>query len=148
MISVAEAKAKILQLATATAKETIDLAAAAGRVLATEVRSQRAQPPFPSSAMDGYAVTEAAPGDTLAVIGQAAAGARFDGTLSKGQAVRIFTGAVVPQGATRVIIQEDVHRFGTQITLSPNVDSATYIRPRGTDFQLSLIHISEPTRPY
>ncbi len=145
MISVAEAKSKILKLATAKAKETIDLSAAAGRVLATEVRSQRAQPPFPSSSMDGYAVAEAAPGDTLEVIGQAAAGARFDGTLINGQAVRIFTGAVVPEGATRVIIQEDVRRSGTQITLSPNIDSATYIRPLGADFTTDSV-FSAPQR--
>ncbi len=85
--------------------------------------------------MDGYAVAgDPAPGDSLAVIGEAAAGRAFAGRLAPGEACRIFTGAPVPQGATRVVIQEDVLREGDRITLKPGADGARHIRAQGADF--------------
>lgn len=69
------------------------------------------------------------------VIGESAAGHRFDGEIKAGQAVRIFTGAPVPKGATRVVIQEDVTRKGDLITLGRDLDQSTYIRPAGGDFK-------------
>jgi len=85
--------------------------------------------------MDGYAVAgDALPGATLTVVGEAAAGRAWGGTLALGQAIRIFTGAPVPQGASRVVIQEDVTRDSNRITLGDRPDTATHIRPRGQDF--------------
>ncbi|MFT4784625.1 MAG: molybdopterin molybdotransferase [Paracoccaceae bacterium] len=136
MISVDEALDHVLSLVAPVGVEQVALAQSAGRVLAADVVARRAQPPFPASAMDGYAVRsrDAHPAATLRVVGQSAAGHRYQGTLSPGEAVRIFTGAPVPEGADRVIIQEDVERMGDAITLRPQLDDATYIRPAGGDF--------------
>ncbi|MBV7392780.1 molybdopterin molybdotransferase MoeA [Mameliella sediminis] len=135
MISVSEALDHLFSLASALETETVPLDRAAGRVLARPVSARRDQPPFPASAMDGYAVTTAAPGDRFTVIGESAAGHRFDGRVGPGQAVRIFTGAPVPPGATRVVIQEDVTRDDDRITLKATLDDNPYIRPAGTDFR-------------
>ncbi len=136
MISVDEALVHVLALAKLCDIETLPLGAAAGRVLAKDIIATRDQPPFASSAMDGYAVpgVEAEPDAMFKVIGESAAGHGFDGKIGAGQAVRIFTGAPVPQGATRVIIQEDVVRSGNLITLNRDLDAAPYIRPKGDDF--------------
>jgi len=69
------------------------------------------------------------------VIGEAGAGHAFAGTIGPGQAIRIFTGAPVPEGATRVVIQEDVVAEGRSITIRPNADKGTHIRPTGQDFR-------------
>ncbi|MEM8555368.1 MAG: gephyrin-like molybdotransferase Glp [Pseudomonadota bacterium] len=136
MITVDEALARLFDLVTPLPAETVPLRHAAGRVLAQPVTAKLTQPPFPASAMDGYAVagSEAQPGARFEVIGEAAAGSRFDGDLAPGQAVRIFTGAPVPNGADRIIIQEDVARDGDLITLRDNLDTADYVRPAGGDF--------------
>lgn len=134
MISVAQALDHLFALTSPLDVEEVPLIEAAGRTLARDVTARRDQPPFPASAMDGYAVTEATPGARLTVIGEAAAGARFDGAVAPGQAVRIFTGAPVPPGATRIVIQEDVTREGDVITLKDTLDTAAYVRPAGTDF--------------
>ncbi len=138
MISVDEALEKVLALLAPLDAETVPLARAAGRVLAGDIVATRAQPPFDASVMDGYAVRDAdvAPGATLTVIGEAAAGHRFHGVLSPGEAVRIFTGAPMPEGADRVVIQEDVERAGDRVLLKANIDSSRYIRPLGTDFNV------------
>ncbi len=136
MISVTEALDHLFALATPTGTETVPLSEAGGRVLAAPVTAARAQPPFPSSAMDGYALSgiEAEAEAMFKVIGESRAGARFAGRVGPGQAVRIFTGAPVPEGATRVIIQEDVTRQGDLITLARDLDPGPYIRPAGMDF--------------
>jgi molybdopterin molybdotransferase len=114
MITPAEALARILALMAPVDTETVPLAEAAGRVLAEPVVARRTQPPFPSSAMDGYAVraAEAAPGARLRLAGEAAAGRRHEGALGAGEAVRIFTGAPVPEGADAVLIQENAEAEG------------------------------------
>ncbi len=136
MISVSEALARVLALAAPLPTEAVPLADAAGRVLAEDAVATRAQPPFDASAMDGYALrgAEVAAGASFDVIGEAAAGAGFSGTLGAGQAVRIFTGAPVPEGADHVVIQEDVARDGDRITLLPTLGQGTNIRPKGGDF--------------
>ncbi|GGF55645.1 molybdopterin molybdotransferase [Mameliella alba] len=136
MISVSEALDQLFALAAPLPVETVPLVQAAGRVLARPVTARRDQPPFPASAMDGYAVAESAPGQRLTVIGESAAGTRFEGSVGPGQAVRIFTGAPVPEGATRIVIQEDVTRDGESITLHDDLDENPYIRPAGTDFRI------------
>ena len=125
MISVNEALDHIFARLTALDVETIPLRAAAGRVLAKSVAADRAQPPFAASIMDGYAVStpEIAPGDTFRVPGAAAAGHGAPSTLGPGEAVRIFTGAPVPQGAERVVIQEDVTRKNDVITINQKTAS-------------------------
>lgn len=135
MITVDEALAKLFGLVDEKAAETVPLANAHGRVLARDVFATRDQPPFAASAMDGYALRGAAAGKSFDVIGESAAGHGFSGEIGNGQAVRIFTGAPVPSGADRVIIQEDVVRTGTTITLNENLDPQTYIRPSGGDFK-------------
>ena len=137
MISVDEALSRCFALTRALDTETVPLRAALGRVMPQPARARLTQPPFPASAMDGYALQgDPAPGDSFTVIGEAGAGHAFPGTLGPGQAVRIFTGAPVPDGATRVVIQEDVERHGSTITLRPNADQGTHIRPAGQDFRL------------
>ena len=132
MISVDAALGHIFDLVTPLGSETVPLRAAAGRVLAAPVVAQHNQPPFRASVMDGYAVVGEA--ESYTVIGEAAAGHPFEGTLGQGEAVRIFTGAPLPETATRVIIQEDVTRAGDQITVAEGADTKAYIRQIGADF--------------
>lgn len=136
MIPTTQALAHLFDLVDVLPTEDVPLRAAAGRVLANNVTANRDQPPFAASAMDGYAVCDAAAGATYTVIGEAAAGHAFDGHVTKGTAVRIFTGAPVPTGADRVVIQEDVIRSGDTITLSDTLDKGTHIRPTGGDFTI------------
>ena len=137
MISVEEALARCLALAAPLSPETVSLSQAAGRWMCAPAVARRDQPPFPASAMDGYAVQgNPGPDDNFLVIGEAGAGHAFVGEVAPGQAVRIFTGAPVPKGATRVIIQEDVVSLGDRILLKEGLDTATHIRPLGQDFRV------------
>ena len=91
------------------------MTSAYGRVLARDLKALRTQPPFPNSAMDGYALRAAdtaSPPATLTVIGESAAGRAFEGAVGPGEAVRIFTGAPMPDGADAIVIQEDVEPRG------------------------------------
>lgn len=136
MISVDEALARCLALCAPLGTEDVPLRHAAGRLMALPATARRDQPPFAASAMDGYAVAGGnAPGTSYLVVGEAGAGHGFGGLLLPGQALRIFTGAPVPNGALRVIIQEDIDRSGDLITVKPGADGATHIRPAGQDFR-------------
>ncbi len=137
MISVEEALVRLFALCAPLETETVALRHAAGRVLAEPVTAGRSQPPFPASAMDGYAIREADhhSGAELRVIGEATAGKSFAGEISAGQSVRIFTGAPVPAGADRVVLQEDVTRTGDRIVLGDRLDDSTNIRAEGQDFR-------------
>ena len=137
MISVSDALARVLALVSQLPSEQVPLRRAAGRVLSAPVLAFRDQPPFAASAMDGYALADAAPrpGSQYRVIGEAGAGHGFAGQVSTGQAVRIFTGAPVPDGGVHVVIQEDVTRTGQDIVLGSKLDTATNIRPAGADFR-------------
>lgn len=141
MITVDEALEALFALVTPLPSEDVPLAEAVGRVLASDVAARRDQPPFAASAMDGYALRndEVRHGARFEVIGEAAAGHGFDGVVGPGQAVRIFTGAPVPEGASRVIIQEDVTRSGTEITLNADLDPKPHIRPKGCDFKIGEV---------
>lgn len=147
MITVSEALSRILDLAATMPPETVPIASAAGRVLADSVRARRDQPPFRTSAMDGYAVRgeDAVARTDLRVIGTSAAGHGFSGTVGAGEAIRIFTGAPVPAGADRVVIQEDVTRDGNLVTLRGELDSSTHVRPVGSDFRVGT-EITAPRR--
>jgi len=137
MISVEEALAACLALAAPVGGEAVPLAEAGGRVLLEPVFAKRDQPPFAGSAMDGYAIcdADAQQGAVLKVVGEAPAGKAWSGRLHPGQALRIFTGAPVPEGAARIIIQENVTRDGDHITLSEPITENTHIRPAGSDFR-------------
>ncbi|WP_184009112.1 molybdopterin molybdotransferase MoeA [Rubricella aquisinus] len=141
MISVAEAFTHLEALIPCMEHETVPLRAAHGRVLAADVTAQRAQPPFDGSAMDGYAMrsADARPGATAKVIGESQAGSRFAGRVGAGEAVRIFTGAPVPEGTDRIVLQEDVDRDGDQITLRDSLDQGPHIRRKGIDFDIGSI---------
>ena len=137
MITVDEALEKLLALGAPLEVEEVPLRAAAGRTLARPVAARRDQPPFSASAMDGYAIAgEAAPGACFEVIGEAAAGHGYAGSVGPGQALRIFTGAPMPAGATRVVIQEDTTRAGDRITLTEGPGQGPHVRPMGADFGL------------
>mgnify|MGYP005996443251 CR=1 FL=1 len=137
MITVEQAQALCLDLVQMGPSETVPLAEAQGRTLAASLKAKRDQPPFSASAMDGYAVrdADAVHHSTLEVVGESAAGHGWDGTVQAGQAVRIFTGAPVPIGADRVVIQENVTTNGTQVALSEPIGINMNIRPQGADFK-------------
>ncbi len=145
MISVAEALEQIFALLAPLPTETVPLSGAAGLVLAEEIRAARDQPPFAASAMDGYALGPAAAGATLEVIGEAAAGVRFAGSLRPGQAVRIFTGAPLPAGADRVVPQEDAQPLDGAVRLGEAPVSGAFVRPAGGDF-VAGHNLSAPRR--
>ncbi|MBM1309214.1 molybdopterin molybdotransferase MoeA [Sulfitobacter mediterraneus] len=136
MIPVAEALQQVLDLVAPLEVEEVPLRQAAGRVLARDVTATRTQPPFAASSMDGYALrrAEVEPDAMFKVVGEAAAGHRFEGKLKAGQAVRIFTGAPIPDGADFVVIQEDTTRRGDLITLGHKIGQKDNIRPAGGDF--------------
>ncbi|MCT4369539.1 molybdopterin molybdotransferase MoeA [Yangia mangrovi] len=138
MISVSEALDHLFALARPLDVEEVPLREAGGRVLARPVAARRDQPPFAASAMDGYGVAEAAPGLKFTVIGEAAAGRAFHGQVGRGEAVRIFTGAPVPEGVKTVVIQEDVTRDGEVITITDRLGEGDNIRPYGNDFRAGL----------
>lgn len=138
MISVQEALDRLFALSAPLGEEEVPLIEAAGRVLASPVQARRDQPPFAASAMDGYALRQAdmTPGVSFDVIGEAAAGSGFDGTVGAGQAVRIFTGAPLPEGADIIVIQEDMTRDGDRVQITGDPGDGTNIRPAGGDFRI------------
>ncbi|MGO4523966.1 gephyrin-like molybdotransferase Glp [Microvirga sp. 2MCAF35] len=140
LISVEDALSRVLaNVEQPVGIERIPLAACAGRTLAEDVSALRDQPPFPASAMDGYAVRSADCSTipaVLRVIGESAAGNRFTGTVGAMEAVRIFTGAPVPDGADAVVLQEDTERAGDQVTVKEAARPNRHIRAAGLDFRL------------
>ncbi len=147
MITVAQARAHLFDLVAPLPLEEVPLISASGRVLAREVRAERDQPPFAASSMDGYALKaeEVEREAMFKVIGEAAAGHRFEGRVGPGQAVRIFTGAPVPEGADFVLIQEDASRSSDVITITGNPGTKDNIRPAGGDFTAGTV-MSAPRR--
>ncbi|WP_299370064.1 gephyrin-like molybdotransferase Glp [uncultured Tateyamaria sp.] len=140
MIPVDTALDHLFALADPLPVEVVPLRAAAGRVLAEPVTAQRTQPPFAASSMDGYALKsiEADLHAQFKVVGESSAGHRWTGTLGAGQAVRIFTGAPVPDGADKVVIQEDVTRTGDLIAITADPGPKGNIRPAGVDFAAGM----------
>ena len=147
MISIAQARELVLRAATSLQTETVALDDALGRVLARDVVARGDVPPFPSSAMDGYAVI-AGPGDrTLIVVGESRAGTPSDAVLRHGEAMRISTGAAVPAGATAVIPQEQVHENGAgTIRTAAAVEVGDSIRPPGDDISAGTVVLTAGTR--
>ena len=114
--------------------EPVSIVQSIGRVLAEDVTAIRDQPPFPASAMDGWAVRGADAPGVLRIVGESAAGHGFAGTVNPGEAVRIVTGAAVPAGCDAVVIQEDATRDGDTVAV-PSVTAGHHVRPAGGDFK-------------
>lgn len=146
MIPVSEALDRLFALVERPQPEEVPLIEAGGRVLLRPVRALRDQPPFAASAMDGYALRglDARPGATLRVVGESAAGRRFDGAVGPGEAVRILTGAPLPDGADAVVMQEDTRRDGDQVTIGAEARPG-HVRPAGGDFRQGA-EIAAPRR--
>lgn len=137
MISVDEALEQLARHRLELPSESIALEGALGRKLAKSVEARVTLPPYAVSSMDGYAVRSVDLTDGLtdfAVIGEAPAGAPFGGAVGQGQAVRIFTGSHVPEGADHIIIQEDADRDGDSIQLTSLQNAPRHIRKAGIDF--------------
>jgi molybdopterin molybdotransferase len=137
LLAVDEALALVLASVKAPLPaEQVEIAAAHGRTLAHSLAATRTQPPFPASAMDGYAVRAAdvVPGTALRVIGAAPAGHAFAGRVGPGEAVRIFTGAPVPEGSDAILIQENAEAGDGVVTPRERLAAGTFVRPAGLDF--------------
>src|ERR1700674_4870443 len=146
---VADALAKVLAQATPLPAEQTPLTAANSRVLAENLKARRAQPPGNISAMDGYAVRAADVATipaVLKVIGEIAAGHDFPGRVNKGEAARIFTGAIMPPGADSVVVQENVERDGDGITVKSGVPLGKHVRRGGLDFAAGAVLLQKGRR--
>jgi molybdopterin molybdotransferase len=138
LMPVTEALAAVLAGAEPLPQELVALDAAHHRVLARDIAALRTQPPQAMSAMDGYAVRSAdasSVGTRLKVIGEVAAGRPFEKAIGAGEAIRIFTGGVIPEGADAVIIQEDTVVDGSSIDITEAAVKGRHIRPAGVDFR-------------
>jgi len=142
MISMSEALAHIRAVAPNLGVEPIELAHAAKRRLAKDLHADIAMPPFKSSSMDGYAISSCLPGDKLKLIGESAAGLPFDGNVNKGETIRISTGAALPQGTDRILIQENatINKNMVVANISPKIGA--YVRQAGSDFEVGDLLLS------
>jgi molybdopterin molybdotransferase len=138
MLTVEEALEAVLARVSALGTERVDVVGAWGRVLAEPVVSRREIPPWPNSSMDGYAVRaeDTGRGAALAVVGRVEAGGLPLRAIGRGEAMRIFTGAPLPEGADTVVPQEDVDAGGDRIALRGTLDRAAFVRERGEDVRI------------
>jgi molybdopterin molybdotransferase len=138
LVSVDEARKRVLAAVRPLEPERVTVDDALGRVLAEDVVSDLELPPFDSSAMDGFAVVAGSAGE-LTVIGESQAGAPFDGHLGGGSAVRISTGAVIPDGADAVIpierVEEAERSAGGFVVRVPESGAGAHIRRAGEDLR-------------
>ena len=146
-LSVEEARGRVVAAVAPLGDETISLADAGGRVLAEAVTASRDQPPFNASAMDGWAVrfADVTQETTLTIAGESAAGHAYPHPLKAGEAVRIFTGAPIPEGSDLVVMQENAVREGDKVRLGPAGPPKDNLRPRGGDFAAGDL-LLEPAR--
>lgn len=152
MLSVIEARDRILGAVSRLGVERVDLMAARGRVLAEEIRATRQQPPWDNSAMDGYAlrsadITGASPEHpvVLRVVEEIQAGALPRHTVGPGEAARIFTGAPLPPGADAVLRQEDTTAAPGQVHVLAAVEAGRDIRRAGEDQEVGDLLLSPGT---
>ncbi len=125
--------------------EIVPLSDAFGRTLAEPIAALRDQPPFDASAMDGYALRSGDLTGAFRVIGESAAGRPFAGDVMAGEAVRIFTGAGVPEGC-RVVVQERATRDRDTVTFEAHAPASSNVRPRGGDFKAGAVLLGPGTR--
>jgi molybdopterin molybdotransferase len=135
LLSIGEAQELILAHARPLPAESVPIGVAAGRVLAEAAHSAVDLPPFPSSAMDGFAVRAADTPGHLPVVGRIPAGAPALGPLEPGQAMGIATGGVVPDGADAVIPIESVAEHDNAIEVQRSAEAGDHVRPRGGDIR-------------
>jgi molybdopterin molybdotransferase len=138
LMPVSDALAAVLDGATPLPEELVALDQAYHRVLARDIAALRTQPPQPMSAMDGYALRSADAAHAkarLAVVGEVAAGRPFGRVLGPGEAARIFTGGVIPDGADAVVIQEDTIAEAGHVTITEAAIKGRHIRTAGVDFK-------------
>jgi molybdopterin molybdotransferase len=135
LISIARARELVLEHVRPLPTEHVEVADALDRVLAQDVRAAGDVPPFPCSAMDGYAIKAGPAGRRLSVIGESRAGRPSAGELNDGEAIRISTGAAIPAGATAVIRQEDTDAGEGTVTLEAPVAESENIRHPGEDMR-------------
>ena len=133
LVDADEAAAVVLERTPVLGVEEVHLRDAAGRVLAEDLVAGGPLPPFPSSAVDGYAVRAADAGKTLAVVGESAAGRPFERTLAPGTAARILTGGVVPDGADCVVMVEDVETSGNSVSIPGSLTAGSNFHKVGAD---------------
>jgi molybdopterin molybdotransferase len=146
LLSVDAARMLLLEGVATLEAEYVPLRDAAGRILARDLEAFRAQPPFDVSAMDGYAARSAdLGGPALRLVGISAAGHPFEGEMRKGEAVRIFTGALVPRGADTVVVQE-MARADDGIVFLPAQPAGKHIRKAGKDFASGRVLLNRGTR--
>ncbi|MBK1669134.1 molybdopterin molybdenumtransferase MoeA [Rhodovibrio sodomensis] len=149
MLTVEDARAQILAAFEPLPAEVVSVDRAFGRVLAQDVTARVTQPPRDVSAMDGYAVRAAdlarAP-VTLQIVGEIPAGGDFDRRLPPGAAVRIFTGAPLPDGADTIVIQENAARDGDRVTVEQAEPAGRWVRPAGLDFQAGSVGLAAGRR--
>lgn len=138
LLPVADAQSRIVDAVSVLPAEQVPVADGLGRVLAVDVAARRSQPPMPVSAMDGYAVRAddvAALPASLKVVGYAPAGHAFDGAVGPGEAVRIFTGAPVPDGADTIVIQENTEADNDTVrVVDGTAPKGRFVRAAGLDF--------------
>jgi len=145
LLAVEDARARMLAEIAPLPAEAVPLSAAIGRTLGEDVTAVRDQPPFRASAMDGWAVRVAETPGELAIVGESAAGHGYQGVVAAGQAVRIFTGAAVPDGCDTVVIQEDAVRDGERVRV-PAARPGANVRPAGGDFQAGAMLLRRGAR--
>jgi molybdopterin molybdotransferase len=145
LLAVDDARARMLAEIAPCAAETVPLSQTVGRVPAEDVAAVRDQPPFAASAMDGWAVRAADCPGALRIVGESAAGHGFSGAVGVGEAVRIFTGAAVPDGCDAIVIQEDAERQGETVR-APPVAAGTFVRPAGGDFRAGAVLLEAGVR--
>jgi molybdopterin molybdotransferase len=135
LLTIAQARRLVLDAVAPLASESIPITEARDRVLAIDLDAAGDVPPFPCSAMDGYAVDPGPVGRTLAVVGESRAGTPAHDPLGDGQAIRISTGGAIPAGATAVIPQENVETTDDRIVARAEVHTGDNVRDRGEDMR-------------
>ncbi|MGB0096908.1 MAG: gephyrin-like molybdotransferase Glp [Solirubrobacteraceae bacterium] len=135
LITITEARERVLGAVRALPIETVAIDQALDRVLADDLLAAGNVPVFPCSAMDGYAIKAGSAGRTLSVIGESRAGTPSMLELHDGEAIRISTGAAIPDGADAVIRQEDVDEQGATVTTGAAVTTGNNLRHPGEDMR-------------
>jgi molybdopterin molybdotransferase len=146
LLTLREAQDRVLARAKRLESEEVATALSAGRVAAEDVRSRVDLPPFPSSAMDGYAVRAGDLPGSLVVAGEAAAGSPAARSLRAGETIAISTGGVVPDGADAVVPIEYVVEHDNRVEIAVEVQAGSHVRPRGSDVAAGEVVVSAGTR--
>ncbi len=144
LLGLEDAQTRLLALVPQLPLETAPVDAALGRFLAEDLRAARTQPPADLSAMDGYALSPGA--GPWRMVGESRAGAPYAAALASGEASRISTGAIVPEGADRVLLQEDAVREGESVIATDLPPPGRHIRKRGFDFAAGDLLLSRGAR--